>query len=144
MGVLRALCGAAVLAAAPWASLAEAAQTFNLGDPQAVVQLLGDEGFRAKLDHDDRDRPVITSGIGGMIFTIRFHNCDAQKNCTDLLFSALFDTENGFSLTKLNEWNREVLMGRGYTDKDCDQAADHYILIHADHSKAQSLEELLV
>ncbi|MEM8655343.1 MAG: YbjN domain-containing protein [Pseudomonadota bacterium] len=126
---MKGLISALALAVAANVSYAEPSPIVRLDNPAAVALALRDEGFRAKLTTDDRNRPVIETGVGGIYFSIKFFGCDSGIDCYSLLFSAWFDLPNGIGLQPMNEWNADAFMGRAFTNSNCDPVIDHYIFV---------------
>ncbi|MEL6465564.1 MAG: YbjN domain-containing protein [Pseudomonadota bacterium] len=132
------------LALALWANVswAEPAPIVRLDNPAAVALALREEGFRAKLTKDDRDRPLIETGVGGIYFSIKFYGCKQQRDCFGLLFSAWFDLDNGIGLQPLNDWNADRFIGRAYTNSECDPVLDHYVFVDRKREVHHFTEEL--
>jgi hypothetical protein len=110
---LAVLAGVAFFMAAP-----AAAQMVSAKDPQTLVAALQAKGYQAELGSAGGE-PAITSGAGGIKFTIFFENCSDGKNCTTVNFMTGF-TDVEATLAKVNEWNRQNRFARAYIDGDDD------------------------
>ena len=100
----------------------------RMDNPAALALALREEGYRAKLSKSDSGRPMILSGTSGVNYDIHFYFCDDDGvACEGLLFSAGFDLRNGIGLAAMNDWNRDRLVGRAFTDEDCDPTIDFFI-----------------
>lgn len=109
--------------------------------PGSVAIALRVEGYRAKITQDD-DIPVIESGVGGTRFTVRFYGCDDGANCQAMMFVASFDTDNGVTLARVNDWNREEVFGRAYLDENCDPYFEHIAVADPEVDHAVFVETL--
>lgn len=103
---------------------AAAAQSVDLdmvdaSDPERLVDIIRDLGYRAQLDTDDVGDPLIRSSVGGTRFAIVFYGCDATRHdgCNLLLFKVGYDLADGIGLDRINQWNATQLIGRAYRDE---------------------------
>jgi len=99
-------------------------------NPAAVAVTLRNDGFRAKLTKTDSGRPKIETGSGGIIYDIVFYGCSNDVDCTGLLFTAGFETDNGVTLKLVNDWNLDRLVGRAFRDNQCDPVIDIYLTVN--------------
>lgn len=90
----------------------------DASDPQRLVELIQDMGYRAQLDKDEVGDPLITSSVGGTKFAIIFYGCDkdTNKDCDFLLYKVGYDLDREMTLESINEWNATQLVGRAYRD----------------------------
>jgi hypothetical protein len=91
------------------------AQMVSAKDPGTLVAALQAKGFQAQLG-TTRGEPSISSGAGGVKFTIFFENCTAGKACTTVTFFTGF-TDLEATPAKMNEWNSQNRFTRAYLDK---------------------------
>lgn len=98
-----------------------------MSSPAAVALAFRERGYRARLSRDDSDRPLITSGTGGVVFNVVFYGCTGGGGCTGVLFTSGFDLPSGIGLAAVNEWNADSLVGRAFVDGRCDPTLDHYL-----------------
>lgn len=92
-------------------------------DPEAVVRFALKYG-EAALETDSAGDPMIVGTMEGTTYTVVFYGCQANANCTTLLFRAGF-AKPGFSDTDMGNWNRERLYGRAFIDAEGDPAIEH-------------------
>jgi len=118
---------ALVLALAGPAAAGTAEPIVVMTHPGAVALALRDRGYRAGLSRDESDRPLITSGSGGVRFDLVFFGCTGDGGCAGVLFTAGFDLAAGIGLAAMNDWNADSLVGRAYVDDECDPFVDHYV-----------------
>lgn len=104
--------------------------TISLQDPPTVALAMQDAGYRAQLATRTGRGPVIVSGTGGAVFEMAFHACAADgTQCEGLLFVAAYDVAPEFDPAALDDWNRTVLVGRGYSDEAGRSAVvEHYVV----------------
>ncbi|WP_299378020.1 YbjN domain-containing protein [uncultured Tateyamaria sp.] len=133
---------ALVLAVMANTALADTSPIVRLDNPAAVAVALRQEGFRSQLTKDDRNRPVIETGIGGIYFSVKFYGCSDGRDCFGLLLTAWFDVENGVALDVLNRWNSDAYIGRAYSNAQCDPVIDHYIFVDRKREVSHFIEEI--
>lgn len=109
------------------AASAEPEPIVRVDNPAMVALALRAEGYRARLTSSDGGLPRIDSGTGGTKFSIRFYFCDDDAGCGGMLFTASFDLDTGIGLEEMNAWNRDRLIGRGFTDDECDPVIDWFV-----------------
>src|SRR5690349_24621415 len=88
-------------------SLSAGAQAQNLvsaEDPDALIAIIRELGFQAKLEQDDVGDPVIRSSSGGVDFHVYFYECKSNKRCKSLHFSVGYDLAGGASLDAVQAW----------------------------------------
>ncbi|MBV0933316.1 YbjN domain-containing protein [Marinobacterium weihaiense] len=86
--------------------------------PERIVDVA--RGFgSASLSTDNYGDPLITGRIEGIKYGIFFYSCTDNADCKDVQFSAVWSDIN-VSLSRLNEWNREMRFGKAYLDADGD------------------------
>ncbi|ATQ41402.1 YbjN domain-containing protein [Caulobacter mirabilis] len=113
-------------------SSAAAAQTIHKDGmtAQEVVSWLHKSGYKAELTKDSQGDPKINSAAGGVNFAIHFYDCAASR-CKAIQFSAGFDLKDGFTLEKINAWNREHRYLKGYLDKEMDPYVEYDVNVNA-------------
>src|SRR5262245_63466030 len=89
-------------------------------DPNALVAIIQELGFQAKLETDDIGDPVIRSSSGGVDFRVYFYECKNNERCKSLHFSVGYDLAAGSSLDAMQEWNADKRFASAYLDEDRD------------------------
>jgi hypothetical protein len=117
---MKARVQAAVAAAALLGAEVGVGQTIDATDPERLVGIFQDLGYRAKLSTDRVGDPLITSSVGGTEFSIYFYGCEDNSACKMLLFKVGYDLNNGTTLDTVNAWNQMTLFGRAHLDDDND------------------------
>jgi hypothetical protein len=110
---------AAALAACLSSGLAHANELVDATDPEKLVSVIRDLGYRAKLERDNVGDPLIKSSVGGTQFWIAFYGCNKVTNdgCGLLLYKVGFDLDEATELDVINRWNESQLIGRAYRDE---------------------------
>lgn len=86
-------------------------------DPGALVAIIQDLGYRARLEVDGDGDPMIRSSVGGTEFALVFYGCSEDHDgCQILLFKAGYEMKRKVDLELINEWNATRLFGRAYLD----------------------------
>ena len=86
-------------------------------DPEALVSIIQDLGYRAILEVDGQGDPLIRSSVGGTQFAVVFYGCSEDHDqCQILLFKAGYEMDQKVDLELINEWNATRLFGRAYLD----------------------------
>lgn len=100
----------------------ELEELIDATDPERLVSVIQDLGYRAKLSVDDAGDPLILSSVGGTEFSLQFFGCSENKHdqCKLLMFRVGYDLEEGTNLETINSWNEMILVGRGYLDDESD------------------------
>lgn len=125
MKKLIGLAAAAVVVLGP----ASAQNSLALGMTiEEVAAVLAGEGLAARIA-DGGEAGKIYSDVGGGRFEVLSANCGAGGRCTEFLFIAGFDLEDGFPLEKINQWNAEQLGGRAFLDEEDDPFLDHVVSV---------------
>lgn len=119
---LSALFFGVMLLATPLGAETSASDTRRVtaSDPQAMVKLLQDMGYRAELTKDNQGDPKINSAAGGSKFGILFYNCTKNVDCRAIQFYSGFDLEKGSTLQLMNDWNTDKRFGKAYLDSEND------------------------
>jgi hypothetical protein len=101
---------------------AGAQELVDATDPEKLVAVIQELGYRALLDVDNIGDPVIKSSVGGTDFSILFFGCDEQNHdqCKLLLFKVGYDLDEGTTVDNVNEWNESRVVGRAYLDDEMD------------------------
>lgn len=120
MSIFRTAVAALTLVAGSASALPAAAQMVTAADPQSIVDVLKADGYPATLGRTKSGDPKIESEADGTNFTIWFLNCNANKDCATIQFTAGYDLKNAPAWEKMNEWNRTRRFGRAYLDDESD------------------------
>lgn len=104
-----------------WSGSALAEQLVDATDPQALVDIIQDLGYRASLEVDGEGDPLIRSSVGGTQFALVFYGCsESHDECEILLFKAGYELNEKVSMDVINQWNATRLFGRAYLDEVSD------------------------
>lgn len=99
-------------------SAASAGDIVDASDPQALVRIIQDLGYRADLEVDAEGDPLIRSSVGGTRFSLVFYGCSEDHDgCEILLFKAGWELDRKIGMDVINQWNATRLFGRAYLDK---------------------------
>jgi hypothetical protein len=121
-------CLAAALAMPPAAMAAGTDDKINPRmTPGQVTEIMQEAGYAAYIDKDGEGDPMIIAKSDEGKFGAIFFDCEkkgplADRFCTDLEFTAIFEIDRKPPLAKLNEWNAKQAFGKTYLDKDGDLA----------------------
>lgn len=96
------------------------AETIDATDPDRIVSLIQELGYRAALEVDEIGDPMIRSSVGGTEFVLYFYGCKRSRNCKSMLFKVGYDLDEGTTLDIVNDWNATKLFGRAYLDDEAD------------------------
>ena len=96
------------------------AQTVDATDPQALLQIIRSEGFRAELDRDSVGDPRISSASQGVSWNLWFYGCSDGNNCTSVQFQAGFDKSEPMDPSTVNEWNSDTRFCEAFLDEEGD------------------------
>jgi len=99
---------------------AQAQTLVSAEDPEALVAIIRELGFQAKLEQDDIGDPVIRSSSGGVDFRVYFYECKNNERCKSLHFSVGYDLAGGASLDAVQEWNADKRFASAYLDDERD------------------------
>lgn len=115
----------AVLAAAAAVGVAAmpsaSAQIVSAANPDTIVSILTARGLPSEFKQLADGNPYIKSAHDDMPFLIALMNCNDQgADCKTVQFYFGFNDRKGFSLEKLNEWNRTRRFARAYRDGEND------------------------
>jgi hypothetical protein len=87
-------------------------------DPETLVSIIQDLGYRARLEVDGDGDPMIRSSVGGTQFAVVFYGCsEKHDNCEILLFKAGYELNDNIGMDVINQWNATRLFGRAYLDE---------------------------
>jgi len=84
-------------------------------------------GYRAELDTDSGGDPRVGSAIEGIDYRFWFYGCKDNQNCTGWNLLACFDVNDGLSMSKVNNWNQNKLVGRVFVDEENDPCIDYFV-----------------
>ena len=99
---------------------ARAQSLVSAENPGALVSIIQELGFQAKLETDNVGDPVIRSSSNGVDFRIYFYECKNNKRCKSLHFSVGYDLADGSSLGAVQEWNADKRFASAYLDDEAD------------------------
>src|SRR6478735_9030701 len=99
---------------------AQAQTLVSAEDPAALMAIIRELGFQAKLEEDNIGDPVIRSSSGGVDFRVYFYECKNNKRCKSLHFSVGYDLADGASLDVVQEWNADKRFASAYLDEERD------------------------
>ena len=112
--------GAILLVGLALSAWAQAQTIVSAENPGALISIIQDLGFQAKLETDDVGDPVILSSSGGVDFRIYFYECKNNKRCKSLHFSVGYDLADGASLDAVQQWNADKRFASAYLDDESD------------------------
>ncbi len=114
----KSLVAGAMLALTPVAANAQA--LVDAKDPEVIASLIQDLGFKAEITTDNVGDPLIKSRSGGYNFNVFFYGCTDGANCRSIQFSASFDMDDGMSLTRAQDFNRDKRWIKVYLNNESD------------------------
>jgi hypothetical protein len=88
--------------------------------PQALAELLQQQGYRAVVGQDTSGNPKIDSSAAGVDYSIYFYGCNNGSDCQSLNFSSGFDLDRGTSFQAMNDWNSSQFFAYAYLDDESD------------------------
>lgn len=123
----------------------EAATTESITDqivdgsnPQALVEIIQNLGYRASLEVDSEGDPLIRSSVGGTQFALVFYGCSETHNdCQILLFKAGYELNDKIGMELINQWNATRLFGRAYLDDVSDPWIELVLNVQGGVTRAQ-------
>jgi len=90
-------------------------------DPQAIIGILQGLDTGPELVQPDDGDPYIKASRDGMTFLVLLMNCnDSHRDCATVQYYTGFNDRKGYSLERLNEWNRTKRFARAYRDNEND------------------------
>lgn len=113
-------------------------QIIDATDPQLLVRIIQDLGYRASLETDSQGDPLIRSSVGGTEFAVVFYGCSQQHdNCQILLFKAGYELNTRVGMELINQWNASRLFGRAYLDEVSDPWIELVLNVQGGVSRTQ-------
>lgn len=106
---------------------------FDAQDPASVARLMREMGLEAELERGES--PFIRSRTDDLTWFASFHRCKGGVRCGILLIEASFDLERGLALRRINEWNRDMFIGRAYLDDDDAAVIEHVVVLDGGMSR---------
>ncbi|NIZ10265.1 YbjN domain-containing protein [Pseudooceanicola sp. HF7] len=100
----------------------------SAADPEGMVAVMQDLGYRATLDVDSGGDPMISSSTGGVKFDILFYGCVDNTGCDSILYLSGFDLTEGMKAEEVNDWNRRAVTAMAYLDDENDPYLQSYVL----------------
>jgi len=97
---------------------ANAQEMINASDALDIVIAVRDLGYRATLEKDSVDDPMISSKASGLNFVVHFYGCTDHRDCQSIELTAGFSVEEASSTEAMNKWNAEIRYGRAYLDAE--------------------------
>jgi hypothetical protein len=120
------------------ASADPAPQIVDGTNPEALVNIIQDLGYRANLEIDGEGDPMIRSSVGGTQFTVVFYGCgEAHDQCQILMFKAGYEMNEAVGMDVINEWNATRLFGRAYLDEVSDPWIELVLNVHGGVTRQQ-------
>lgn len=107
-----------LLAIAPMAVNAQA--LVGATDPYVIAALIQDYGFDAEVTTDNVGDPMINSSAHGYNFDVFFYDCTDNKDCQAIQYAVTFDVDDGMSLTKAQDFNRDKRWVKVYLNDESD------------------------
>lgn len=104
--------------------------------PEQLVQILQNLGYRAVQKTDSQGDPMIESKIAGVPTTVFFYGCSNNANCQQIQFRAAFDTGGKGSPAQMASWNKDRLFGVASLDDDFDPVVEMVHNMHGGVSRA--------
>lgn len=111
--------GMAAYVAAGFLSAAQA-DSVVASDPDDIVTIIQNMGYKASLETDAEGDPKIQSSAAGSTFQIYFYGCTDNAECRSVQFSSGYDLTNGTNAAVMNDWNRRKRFGRAFIDDEGD------------------------
>ena len=112
--------GSILLLGLAFSAGAQAQTIVSAENPDALIEIIRELGFQAKLETDDVGDPVILSSSGGVDFRIYFYECKNNRRCKSLHFSVGYDVADGVSLDAVQQWNADKRFASAYLDNESD------------------------
>lgn len=121
------------------------ASPVSAADPQSIVRLLQDEGYKAQLDKDSTGDPMIISAANGFQFGIYFYGCEDHRNCKSIQFQAGYTTDKDKKLSaeKMSEFNQSWRFAKASLDADRDPAISFDVVFGGSPMAAPMFAEAL-
>jgi len=120
------------------ASADSSTQIVDGTNPQALVNIIQDLGYRANLEIDGDGDPMIRSSVGGTQFAVVFYGCgETHDKCQILLFKAGYELEEKVGMNLINQWNATRLFGRAYLDDVSDPWIELVLNVHGGVTRQQ-------
>ncbi|MEJ2088803.1 MAG: YbjN domain-containing protein [Gammaproteobacteria bacterium] len=107
-------------------------------NPEQLVKIIQDLGYRAKLEIDGDGDPMIRSSVGGTQFAVVFYGCSERHDqCQILLFKAGYEMDKKIGMDVINQWNATRLFGRAYLDEVSDPWIELVLNVHGGVTRRQ-------
>jgi len=74
--------------------------------PIDIAEALRELGYKAKVEKDSYNDPMITSAMNGVNFVVLFYGCKDNRDCQSIQYSASFTLDTETERPDLNEWNK--------------------------------------
>jgi hypothetical protein len=86
-----------------------------------VLKLIEEIGHSAELRVDEVGDPMVAaSDADGTKYVVLFYDCADHHKCQAVQFRAFYTLEKPTPVERMNDWNRDKLLGRAYLDQDRD------------------------
>lgn len=113
-------------------------QIVDATNPEQLVTIIQELGYRAQLEVDGDGDPMIRSSVGGTQFALVFYGCSVEHSgCQILLFKAGYEMEEKVGMEIINEWNATRLFGRAYLDDVNDPWIELVLNVHGGVTRQQ-------
>ena len=107
-------------------------------NPEQLVNIIQELGYRARLEIDGDGDPMIRSSVGGTQFAVVFYGCsDSHDQCQILLFKAGYELNDKVGIDIINQWNATRLFGRAYLDEVNDPWIELVLNVHGGVTRKQ-------
>ena len=98
------------------ASPLAAQEMMNASNALEMLISVRDLGYRATLEQDSLDDPMIVSTSSSHRFIVLFYGCTDNLNCQSIQLSTSFTLSEPLPADAMNQWNSENRYGRAYLD----------------------------
>lgn len=95
---------------------------------QEVGAVLTANGLAVEYDTDGVGDAMLYSQMSGLNFSIVGFECSAAR-CPGFMFSAAFEIGGDVTVTTMNEFNENIVAGRGYIDDAGDGVVEHFFTV---------------
>jgi len=106
-----------------------------------VMALLQELGHDPKLQVDEVGDPLITANNAGTKYLVLFYDCKDHRQCQAIQFRAFYELERPTPLERINDFNRDKLLGRAYLDVGGDPTIELTVRLRGgvtrDHLRAE-------
>lgn len=123
-GALLATAAASAQDTAKNSPSAEPVVMIDATDPELLVSIMQDLGYRARLTADSQGDPLIEVKVSGVDTSVFFYGCTENKDCGQVQFRAAFDKGGKGSPAEMQAWNKDRLFGVAFLDSEFDPVVE--------------------